>query len=149
VQAVGALLTWDRGVLVVRRGGGGGKRWGSGSPKWWEPSPPRPEPQKRQRKRCLGGRRSARRQATYERSDAHRGTAGARRGDGRGCGGGHTGGGDNVRRAPEEKEKGIFLPEVSDCFPSSAFLDWPGPKFLVFVLAGWRPPCLLSRLPRC
>jgi hypothetical protein len=57
-----------------------------------------------------GGRRSACHQATYERGDACRGSAGARRGDGRGCGGSHTGGGDNVRRAPEEKEKGGFLP---------------------------------------
>jgi hypothetical protein len=69
--------------------------------------------------------------------------------DGRGCGGGHTGGGNDVRRAPEEKEKGIFHPEVSDRFPSSAFLYWSGPKFLVFVLAGWRPSCPLLRLPRC
>jgi hypothetical protein len=96
-----------------------------------------------------GGCRSVRRQVTYERGDARRGSVGARRGDGRGCGGGHTGGGDNVRRAPEKKEEGIFHPEVSDCFPSSAFLDWPGPKFLVFVLAGWRPPCPLLRLLRC
>jgi hypothetical protein len=98
-----------------------------------------------------GGRRSARRQATNERGDAHRGGAGACRGDGRRCCGGHTGGGDNVRRAPEEKEKekGIFYPEVSDRFPSSAFSVWPGPKFLVFVPVGWRPLCPLSRLPRC
>jgi hypothetical protein len=39
----------------------------------------------------------ARRQATYKRGDAHRRSAGARRGDGRGCGGGHTGGDNNVR----------------------------------------------------
>jgi hypothetical protein len=52
----------------------------------------------------------AHRQATYERGDARRGGADARRGDGRGCGGGYAGGGDNVRRAPEEKEKGIFPP---------------------------------------
>jgi hypothetical protein len=51
--------------------------------------------------------------------------------------------------SPEEKEKGIFHPEVSGRFPSSMFLDWPGPKLLVFVLAAWRPPCPLSRLPRC
>jgi hypothetical protein len=60
---------------------------------------------------------SARHQATYEGGDAHSGGAGARRGDGWGCGGGHTGGGDNVRRAPEEKEARIFLPEVGDYFP--------------------------------
>jgi hypothetical protein len=57
-----------------------------------------------------GGRRSARRQATYERGDACRGGAGACHGDGRGCGGGHTSGGNHVRRAPEEKEKGGFPP---------------------------------------
>jgi hypothetical protein len=62
-----------------------------------------------------GGRRSARRQATYERGDA-------RRGDGRGCGGSHTGGGDNVHRAPEEEEARIFHPEVGDYFPLITFL---------------------------
>jgi hypothetical protein len=96
-----------------------------------------------------GGRRSARRQATYDGGDARSGDAGARCGDGRGCGGGHTGGGVNVRRAPEEKEARVFHHEVGDCFPSTAVLDRPGPKFLAFVFAGWRPPCLLSRLPRC
>jgi hypothetical protein len=96
-----------------------------------------------------GVRRSACHQATYEGGDACRGGAGAHRGDGRGCGGGHTGGGDNVRRAPEEKEARVFHPEVGDCFPSTAVLDRPGSKFLAFVFAGWRPPCLLSRLPRC
>jgi hypothetical protein len=95
-----------------------------------------------------GGRRSACRQATYGRGDAHRGGAGARRGDGWGCDGGHIGGDNNVRRAPEEKEKGVFHPEVGDCFPSTTFLDRPGPKFLAFVFAGWRPPCPLLRLPR-
>jgi hypothetical protein len=59
------------------------------------------------------------------------------------------GGGDNVRRTPEEKEKGIFHPEVSGRFPSSAFTDRPGPKIFVFMLAGRRPPCPLLRRPRC
>jgi hypothetical protein len=48
-----------------------------------------------------GGRTSARRQATYERGNARRRSVGAHRGDGRGCGGGHTGGGNHVRRAPD------------------------------------------------
>jgi hypothetical protein len=39
-----------------------------------------------------------------------------------GCGGGHTGGGDHVRRAPEEKEARVFHPEVGDYFPLIAFL---------------------------
>jgi hypothetical protein len=64
-----------------------------------------------------GGRRSACRQANYKRGDARRGGASACRGDGWGCGGGHTGGGDNVRRAPEEKEARVFHPEVGDYFP--------------------------------
>jgi hypothetical protein len=102
-----------------------------------------------ERDSASGGRRSARRQATYKRGDARHDGAGTCRGDGWGCGGGHTGGGNNVRRAPDEKEKGVFHPEVGDCFPSTVVLDWPGPKFLAFVFAGWRPPCLLSRLPRC
>jgi hypothetical protein len=46
-----------------------------------------------------GGRRSARRQSTYERGDACREGADARRGDGWGCGGGYS-----ARRVPEEKE---------------------------------------------
>jgi hypothetical protein len=54
-----------------------------------------------------GGRRSARRQATYEGGDAHREGAGTRRGDGRGCGGGHTCGGDNFRRAPRKRKIGF------------------------------------------
>jgi hypothetical protein len=53
---------------------------------------------------------------------------GVRRGDGWWRGGGRTGGGNDVRRAPEEKEKGIFHPEVSGRSTSSTFLDWPGPK---------------------
>jgi hypothetical protein len=68
-----------------------------------------------------GGRESARRLAANKRGDA-------RRGDGRGRGGGCTDGGNDIRRAPEEKEKAIFHPEVSGRFPSSMFLDWPGPK---------------------
>jgi hypothetical protein len=59
---------------------------------------------------ACGGRRSARRQATYEGGDA-------RRRDSRGCGDGHTGGGINIRRAPEEKELRIFLSKVGDYFP--------------------------------
>jgi hypothetical protein len=50
---------------------------------------------------------------------------------------------------PRKRKRGVFYPEVSDCFSSTVFLDRPGPKFLVFVLVGWRPPCLLLRLPRC
>jgi hypothetical protein len=69
-----------------------------------------------------GGRRSACCQETHERGDARRGGAGARRGDGRGCGGGHTGGGDNVHRAPEQKEARVFHPEVGDYFPLIVFL---------------------------
>jgi hypothetical protein len=68
-----------------------------------------------------GGCRSARRQATYERGDAHRGGTGARRGDGWGCGGDHTGGGNNVSRAPEEKEVRVFHPEVGTYFPLVVF----------------------------
>jgi hypothetical protein len=68
-----------------------------------------------------GGRRGARHQATYKGGDARHGGAGARHRNDRGCGGGHTAGDNDVRRAPEEKEKGIFHPEVSNCFPSSAF----------------------------
>jgi hypothetical protein len=60
-----------------------------------------------------GGRRSARRQATYEIGDA-------RRGDSWGCGGGHAGGSNNVCRAPEEEETRVFHPEVGDCFLISA-----------------------------
>jgi hypothetical protein len=90
------------------------------------------------------GRRSARRRATSKRGDACHGDSGARRGDGRG-----RGGGNGVRRAPEEKEEGIFHPMVSGHFPSSAFSDWSWPKFLVLVFAGWRPPCPLLRRPRC
>jgi hypothetical protein len=43
VRAAGALLPRDFRVLVVGRGGGG-ERWGSGSPppERWEPSPPSP-----------------------------------------------------------------------------------------------------------
>jgi hypothetical protein len=72
------------------------------------------------------GHRSARRQATYERGDARRGGAGARREEGWGCGGGHTSGGNNVCRAPEEKETRLFHPEVGDCFPlvASFRLAW-------------------------
>jgi hypothetical protein len=88
-----------------------------------------------------GGCRSACRQATYGRGDARRGGAGACCGDGWGCGDGHTGGGNNVRRAPEEKEARFFHPEVGDCFHSTSFLDRPGPKYIAFVFAGWRPPC--------
>jgi hypothetical protein len=116
----------------------------------WEPSPPFAQSRGGgEGDDAWGGHRSAHCQATYERGDARCRNASVRRGDGRGCGGGHAGGGDNVRRAPEEKEKGIFHPEVSGRFPSSAFLDWPGPKLLVFVLPGWRPLCPLLRLPRC
>jgi hypothetical protein len=57
-----------------------------------------------------GGRRSARRQATYERGDACRRGAGARRGDGWGCSGGHTGGGNNVRASPLGKGNEGFPP---------------------------------------
>jgi hypothetical protein len=96
-----------------------------------------------------GGRKSTRRQATYEGGDVRRGGAGTRHRDGQGSGGGHTGGADNVRRAPEEKEARVFHPEVGDCFPSTVVLDRPGSKFPAFVYAGWRPPCLLSRLLRC
>jgi hypothetical protein len=149
-QAVGALLSRDRGVLVVGRGGGGGERWGPGSPR--KVAALAPFAQSRGGGGggdAWGGRRGARRQATNEGGDARRGGADAHHGDGRGCGGGHNGGGDDVRRAPEEKEEGIFHPEVSDRFPSRAFLVWPGPNFLVFVLAVWRPLCPLLRLPRC
>jgi hypothetical protein len=96
-----------------------------------------------------GGCRSACRQATYERGDACRGGTGAHRGDGWGCGGGHTGGGNNVRRAPEEKEARVFHPEVGDYFLLIAFFSQLGLNSFAFVLAGWRPPCPLSCLPRC
>jgi hypothetical protein len=87
-------------------------------PERWEPSPPLAQSRGGgERDGAWGGRRSARRRATYKGGNARRGGAGARRGDGRGCGSGHTGGGDNVRRAPEEKEARVFLPEVGDYFP--------------------------------
>jgi hypothetical protein len=88
----------------------GGSVGGRAPPERWEPSPPRPGRRGGGRHDALGGRKSARRQATYERGDA-------RRGDSWGCGGGHTGGGNNVHRAPEEKETRVFHPEVGDCFP--------------------------------
>jgi hypothetical protein len=68
-----------------------------------------------------GGCGSARRQESYERGDARRGGADARRGDGWGRGGGHASGGYSARRAPEEEETRVFHPEVGDCFPSAAF----------------------------
>jgi hypothetical protein len=124
-RAARALLSRDRRVLVVRPGGGGGDRWGPPPREVaaFAPPPPRPGPRRRRRRRCLG--RGARRQAGNERGDMRCGGAGAHRGDVRGCGG------NDVRQAPEEKEEGIFHPEVSDRFPSRAFLDWPWPKFLV------------------
>jgi hypothetical protein len=67
-----------------------------------------------------GGRGSTRHQATYERGDARRGGARARRWDDWGCSGGYAGGGDNVRRAPEEEETRIFHPEVGDRSPIAA-----------------------------
>jgi hypothetical protein len=96
-----------------------------------------------------GGRESGRRQASYERGDTRRGGSGARRRDDWGCGGGHTSGGNNVRRAPEDKETRVFHPEVGDCFPLVASFSRLGPNSLTFVLAGWRPPCPHLRLPRC
>jgi hypothetical protein len=61
-----------------------------------------------------GGRGSARRQAAFERGNARRRGAGARRWDNWGCSGGHAGGGIYVRRAPEEEETRTFHPEVGD-----------------------------------
>jgi hypothetical protein len=90
---------------------------GRAPPERWEPSPPRLEPRRRRKRRRLGRAQEPHRRATYEGGDARRGDTGARRRDGRGCGGGHTGGGDSVRRALEEKEARIFLPEVGDYFP--------------------------------
>jgi hypothetical protein len=72
-----------------------------------------------------------------------------RRGDGWGCGGGHTGGGDDVRRAPEEKEARVFHHEVGDYFPLIALFSRLGPNSLAFVFAWWHPLCPLLRLPRC
>jgi hypothetical protein len=72
-----------------------------------------------------------------------------RRGDGWGCGGGHTGGGNNVRRAPEEKETRVFHLEVGDFFPLVASFSRLGPNSLTFMFAGWHPLCSLLRLPRC
>jgi hypothetical protein len=119
-------------------------------PERWEPSPPLAQSRGGGgRDDAWGGRRSACRQATYERGDAHRGGTGAHREDGWGCGGGRTGGGYSIRRAPEEKETRVFHPEVGNFFPSTAFLDRLGPTFLAFVFAGWRPPCPLLCLPRC
>jgi hypothetical protein len=93
-RAVGALLPRDFGVLVVGRGGGGRERWGSGSPR--EVGAFAPLAQSRgggRRDGAWGGRRSARRQASYERGDAHlRGTGACRR-DGWGRGGSYAGGG--------------------------------------------------------
>jgi hypothetical protein len=67
-----------------------------------------------------GGRGSARCQVAYERGDARREGACARHGDGWGCNGGHTGGDNNVRRAPEEEETRVLHPEVGDCSPIAA-----------------------------
>jgi hypothetical protein len=67
-----------------------------------------------------GERGSTRRQAAYERGDAHRGGAGARPWDDWGRGGGHAGGGYSARRAPEEEEAGILHPEVGDRSPIAA-----------------------------
>jgi hypothetical protein len=144
-RAAGSLLPWDFRVLIVGQGGGGRKRWGSGSPR--EVGAFAPLAQSRGgggRDGAWGGCGSARRQETYERGDARRGGIGTHHGDGWGRGGGHAGGGYNARRAPEEEETGVFHPEVGDCFPSTAFLDWLGPKFLIFVFIGWRPPCPLA-----
>jgi hypothetical protein len=96
-----------------------------------------------------GGRRGACRQAAHERGGVHRRGAGARRCDGGGRGDRNTGGGNNVRQVPEEKEARIFHPEVGDYFPLIVFFSQLGPNSLAFVLAGWRPTCPLSRLPRC
>jgi hypothetical protein len=65
-----------------------------------------------------GGRESARHQAAYKRGDARLGGADAHRGVDWGWGGGHAGGGHNVRRAPEEEEAGILHPEVGDRCPT-------------------------------
>jgi hypothetical protein len=118
VRAAGAFLPWDFGVLIVGRGGGGRKRCGSGSRR--EVGAFAPLAQSRGgggRDGAWGGCGSTRRRATYERGDTCRGGAGAHRGDGWGCGGGHTGGGNNVCRAPEEKETRVSHPKVGDCFP--------------------------------
>jgi hypothetical protein len=53
-RAAGVLLPRDFGVLVVKRGGGGGERWGSGSPREVSLRPPRPEPLMRQKRQRLG-----------------------------------------------------------------------------------------------
>jgi hypothetical protein len=90
----------------ARRKAGGGAR-----PERWEPSPPLAQSRRGGRREGAGGgRRSARRQATYERGDACRRGAGARRGDGWGCSGGHTGGGNNVRASPLGKGNEGFPP---------------------------------------
>jgi hypothetical protein len=81
-----------------------------------------------------GGRRSDCLQATHGRGNA-------RRGDDWGCSGCRTGGGNNVRRAPEEKEARVFHPEVGDYFPLIVFFSQLGPNSLAFAFTGWRPPC--------
>jgi hypothetical protein len=119
-RAAGALLPWDFGVLVVGRGGGG-ERWGTGSPR--EVGAFAPLAQSRGgggRDSTWGGRESACRQAACEGGDARHGSAGARRGDGWGCGGNHASGGNNVCRAPEEEKTRVFHPEVGDCFLTTA-----------------------------
>jgi hypothetical protein len=84
--------------------------------------PPRPEPRRRRRRRHLGraqGRLSLGSPRERRRTLRRRRRASRRR---QGCGDGHTSGGNNVRRAPEEKEARIFHPEVGDYFSLIAFL---------------------------
>jgi hypothetical protein len=105
VRAAGALLPRDFGVLVVGRGGGG-ERWGTGSPERWEPSSPSPRAAEAAEEMTLG--------------DVCRGGAGTRCWDDWGRGGGHAGGGYSARRAPEEEEAGILHHEVGDRSPIAA-----------------------------
>jgi hypothetical protein len=82
-----------------------------------------------------GGRGSACRQVAYKRGDARRGGAGAHRWDNRGCGGGHAGGGNNVRRGPEEEETGILHPELGDRCPTHRIFE--ASEDLTFLLSRW------------
>jgi hypothetical protein len=123
--------------------------WGRAPPRGGSLHPPRLEPRRRRWRRRLGwaqerlppGNLRERRRAPQRRQRMPRRWLGVRRRP--------HGSGNNVRRALEEKEARVFHPEVGDYFPLIAFFSRLGLNSFTFVLAGWRPPCPLSRLPRC
>jgi hypothetical protein len=120
-----------------RRAMGGGL-----SPRGGSPRPPRPEPRRRQKRQRLGWVRERPPPGSLRERRLAPGGAGARRGDVRGCGNGHTGGGHNVRRALEEEEAGILHPEVGGCCTTRRIFETSEDlTFLAFSLTGWRPPC--------